>query len=1287
MRRFVGDAVRAFITLSLGVLAAAGVVAVGSASIGQAPDANGPAPGVRSQAHDQGAPAQRTVVTPPWGGESRLPSPHSFDPALMREDAEIGLYTHDMGTAGLQAVDTDGDGLSEIVVAQWATWYLLELVPGSGGLRPRYVVQRSRVSTPDTKTIIDVRVGDIDGDAKLEVVVLHSEGTIAFHDAATGSLTSTFNTTVSNHDDFEVEDVDGLPGDEIVELDDAGLRVFQHGSSTPSWTVTGVSGTDLAIGNVDADAAKELVLGSESGSRVIDCQSHAIEWTYSSGFGSFVDVADVDGDGLEEIAGCDTWNRCQVVDGDTRLEKWHDITFTSQERGAIRCRDIDGDGIAELGVGDAGWGEVSFYDGITGARVGDVANPLNGVANLDFADVDGDCEGEVIWAAGHWTANRADQIHVASLSTSAIEWTDFPIVAPTHAFAVADIDADGTSEVVRACTDSKYLYQLGVYVTNMTTRQEERIPAVRDLVYLANPNDEPGLVVVQADADPQLEYVIVGNEDLFDAQVSAYDGISHERQWVSPAWSAEGVRAMTVADCDGDGTAELLVSTQEWAAGVSPRLRSLRITDGSEIYVSPPGCTTCFAGVDSIRVADVDADGDNDIVAIIEWSGIHVGDARTHAETWSSHDSAVRALDVADLIRGGPLEILLGRYTGILRALDGASHDEIFSTYIGPGSISAIKVADIDGDGMSEILVGQQPPTVAATNPTHVLKVLAGHDRQLLWTSRPFDSAIGLDDSLCVADADDDGLMEIVFDDRSALHFLEYGGRSADGDPPLFDGVEGAQAVVTSSCCPAVDVSWNAATDLLTPPPQYEVHRSGTAPFTPSSSTLVTTTGQLSYRDTNVAMDTTYHYLVRALDGAGNEDANMRNASVTLPSDDVPVPPTGLLVTDPSSCDIGGVDVAWTPPTPPPGFAFDLEVDGVIVASDALSPLHHSMGDGASHAYRMQARNLACGYTAAGAPFDMADSGTTLEAPVVTSVNDATPCAREGVVVTFTHPGFAVSGRYDVERDGVVVLVDATSPAAVDAGDTLPHAWTVLAVDTDCPRRSESAAVTGEDTVRVLDPPIEVSVSDLDRCASSQLVLAFAHSGFPGTGHYELLRDGLVVLSPVTSGQSIAAPDNIAHDYSVKAIDEECDLSADSELRRGQDLTDCGLPAREVELRVSKDATLSDALSVRWTQAVGSVSRHDVYVGTLANLGVGVYDHVATRAGLSFPDAVDTTTGCGATDATTLEARVTGPGTGAYLLVVAVGTDGLPGSFGARSDGIDRHDPEVDPRPTTTFCP
>ncbi len=120
----------------------------------------------------------------------------------------------------------------------------------------------------------------------------------------------------------------------------------------------------------------------------------------------------------------------------------------------------------------------------------------------------------------------------------------------------------------------------------------------------------------------------------------------------------------------------------------------------------------------------------------------------------------------------------------------------------------------------------------------------------------------------------------------------------------------GATAVSSSQ----INLSWTASTAPSGCTISYNVFRSTTSGFTPSSSNQIATgMSGTSFSNTGLAASTTYFYLVEATDAAGASAASNQASATTLASCTiVPSTPTGLGATAASSSQI---NLSWTAST------------------------------------------------------------------------------------------------------------------------------------------------------------------------------------------------------------------------------------------------------------------------------------------------------------------------------------------------------------------------------------
>jgi hypothetical protein len=105
---------------------------------------------------------------------------------------------------------------------------------------------------------------------------------------------------------------------------------------------------------------------------------------------------------------------------------------------------------------------------------------------------------------------------------------------------------------------------------------------------------------------------------------------------------------------------------------------------------------------------------------------------------------------------------------------------------------------------------------------------------------------------------------------------------SADTTPPVFGGLAAAAAGGSTS----INLTWGPAADDYTPPASivYDIYQASSAGGETFSTPTKTVTGATTTSITGLTANTTYFFVVRAKDAAGNEDGNTTEKSAkTLP--------------------------------------------------------------------------------------------------------------------------------------------------------------------------------------------------------------------------------------------------------------------------------------------------------------------------------------------------------------------------------------------------------------------
>ena len=786
------------------------------------------------------------------------------DPQLLSRDTVVGTLAYTLGTAGISALDVDRDGLAEVLVGNYDRVCLLGWDAQAAGYTVRWFADDAELSAGSVRRIARAVMGDV-GAGGPKVVILNEDSQLYYLDALTGEILTSHSLPRANIDfDLALADVDVSPGLEVIAVTGKELAAYAYPSAQPLWSTSAVTGDHVAVGQMDGDPGLEIVVvkSTVSASYIFDVATRTIQWTTNPGLGERVAAGDIDGDGRDEVVVIAGSSRCVAYDVEVQAEKWSVSTPIGGTE-AVRVADVTGDGVGEVILGDAQWGDVHAHDGASGSQLWSIANPQHGVSDIAVTDADGDCSLDVIWGAG-WTSSGEDRLYVADIAAATIKWENVEADGPWNCVAVGDVDGDGRSELLRVSsqTDSGYGGAL-VYVTDLHHRRDE-YRAPNALSYVNNRTN--GVALAQLDGDAPLEYVIA-DVDGTNKVVRAFDGATHAVQWTSAASAVPS--SLAAGDVDRNGSNEIMLGAEN---GV---LYQINGATGATQWQNAMAVGSPVVGV---RVADVDGDGANEIVVATEGDGMRVFDGSTHVPEWSGALATIECLDIGDVDGDGDLDIVAGTYDGRVAAWDGGSKVPLFTTTVAAGSrdVYAVRVGRVDGDGRAEVVFGCE-----VVGGSHV-GVLDTSTMAILWMSPDLLGNAGEYDSLFVGDADDDGKTEIVVGTGSSVHVYEYDTNPSDTQPPAWAGAVGVQTVAAigaSSCCPALDVSWGMANDDRNPPITYLVYRDTNPGFTPSPSTLVASVRALSYRDTGLQLGNTYYYIVRAADEVGNVESNAVRAS------------------------------------------------------------------------------------------------------------------------------------------------------------------------------------------------------------------------------------------------------------------------------------------------------------------------------------------------------------------------------------------------------------------------
>jgi len=700
------------------------------------------------------SPASSGVVGAP-AVMARVAAEPSPDGLQVEEEWTRAIFGYGIGGAGFSIADLDGSGRQKIIATAIAGgqnyWYVAS--HSSGAYQQEWVSPPFPPGNREDSGITALITRDVDGIPGAEILI-GARDELLIYDGATRELLRRVQVAEESIRGLEVADADGDGELEIVFCDVhyftgvGHLTIYDLATGQEELDAEEYPCWNLAVGNVDGDPSPEIVLGNiEPPGHVLDGATKVIEWTYPAGFGYHVRLGDVDGDGLEEIvAGPTSSEYVTIYDADLRSPTWQ-IPLDGR-LDELQVVDVEGDHLLDIVYGEAIFSSVHAWDPRTRERKWSTASSAHGIDALAVGDTDGDGENELIWSSGSGSTGP-DYLYVASTATREIEWQSQDLTGDFLALDFGDVDDDGKPELLYGSASSDSYYGDGIWFIH-----DARTKA------LEYESELPGggwmtlwrIRHANVDGDPQAE-ILVGTNDAYTGVVICYDGITHAEQWrwrMPDSEGPEGLYSLETADVDGDGEIEAVVGGHH-----------LYVLDGAtgleEWRSSAIGSGSFGSGFTMLRLADVDDDPNLEILAAEHHPGLggwlFAVDGVTHAEELYVAELPVTALETVDRDGDGTAEILIGTKAGLVAVLDTSTGAfvETLGDYDQP--INALAVVDLTEDLVPDLVLAFEEEVAVYDGRSPA---------ERLWHSGLIGSSVGADDSLRVADFDEDGRLEIL---------------------------------------------------------------------------------------------------------------------------------------------------------------------------------------------------------------------------------------------------------------------------------------------------------------------------------------------------------------------------------------------------------------------------------------------------------------------------------------------------------------------------------------------
>jgi hypothetical protein len=503
--------------------------------------------------------------------------------------------------------------------------------------------------------------------------------------------------------DLAVGQIDDEPGLEIAVANDATpAYAIDAASGAVEWTNNLGFGSQVEVGDVDGDGRDEIVTGVYwyDGIRVWDGDTHSFGTTVSVFNLATIALANADADtALEILYGDAQWGSVHILDGATGQQQG---LINNPEHGVtgIAVGDVDPGGPIEVvwGAGYSSSGADHLYVGDTASstRKWESADLSGGYYGLGGGDLDDDGASEIYYASRTSNSGYAGGVHfVHDGATKALEQQG-PSSPTTAIWRFATADATGSA--------AHELFTAGTYWAGYTGRLE-CTDVAGNPIWSALGDDGlsfRSMAFANVDADSDLELVAsVGVEHTGapGSFVYVYDATNGAFEWKTASMGMSSFpifSLLRVANVDADPGLEAVVADR----GHSAWIWDLTTHNYQQ--------STLDLGIVSVDTPDLDGDGTAEIVIGTDDGLIETVDPATGNPTLlHSVGTPVNSLVTHELTGDATLDFLFA-CSGFLEIRDGVDGLQRWSSgFLGAGAglDDTVRVGDFDGDGETEILV------------------------------------------------------------------------------------------------------------------------------------------------------------------------------------------------------------------------------------------------------------------------------------------------------------------------------------------------------------------------------------------------------------------------------------------------------------------------------------------------------------------------------------------------------------------------------------------------------
>ncbi|MBI1374810.1 MAG: LEPR-XLL domain-containing protein, partial [Phycisphaera sp.] len=734
---------------------------------------------------------------------------------------EQNIVTTDAhGTFGAFAADVDGDGDMDLLSASYGdnkiAWYEND---GSQNFAPHTI-------TAAASGAFAVSAADVDGDGDMDVLAaVYLDDTVAWYenDGSENFTPHTITTAANGANSVFSADLDG----------DGDLDVL------------GTSTVDDTVRWYENDGAENFT-------------PHTISDTADGAYSVF--AADIDGDGDLDVVSASIFDDTVAWYENNGAENFTEHVITTSADGAVGVfvADVDGDGDLDVLSASQGDNTIAWYenDGSENFTPHPISTSATGARAVFAADMDGDGDVDVLGSALSidtvlWLENDGSEIFTPHTITTSADGV-WGVLA-------ADVDGDGDLDVISASYFDEKLawyenlgYDFGDAPSPYPSSLADNGPrhGITGPTLGATRDEEPDVVIFTdnaytddstgiADEDGvtfgvnqvgQLDATVIVNVQGGPAKLDAWIDFNGDGSWGGPGEQIFDSVDVVVGDNlltfdvpswakAGETYARFRLSTAG-DLGITGVADDGEVEDHRVVFSRPTGTFGNFSdrniisdsafGADSVFAADVDGDGDMDVLSAsrnddtIAWYE-NDGTANFTPHTITASADAAVSVFAADVDGDGDIDVLSASVYDDKIAWYENDGSENFTphtiTTTADGAFSVF-AADVDGDGDMDVLSASGNDDTVAWYENDGAENFTPHT-----VTNTADGAF----SVFAADVDGDGDLDVLsasFNDDKIAWYENDGSQNFTGHT-ITAGADGAWSVF------AADVDGDGDMDVL----------------------------------------------------------------------------------------------------------------------------------------------------------------------------------------------------------------------------------------------------------------------------------------------------------------------------------------------------------------------------------------------------------------------------------------------------------------------------------------